>query len=167
MRGFPTATNLFGDAYRLPHFDYEKEGPAPQPMGTFLLFRREALAAVGDPRRPFDEAFPIFFNEVDLLKRLDRAGWPTVYSPSARLLHHGGESTKQVRKAMIWESHRSLLRYLRKHGGTGFGVLALPFVALAVYAGAFVRARGFHPGFSRRRATEEKGPEARGRGVSE
>ena len=147
VRGFPTLLNLFGDAYRLPRFDYEAEGPAPQPMGTFLLFRREALEAVGDPRTPFDETFPIFFNEVDLLKRLDAAGWPTVYTPAARVLHHGGESTKQVRKAMIWESHRSLVRYLRKHRGTGVGALALPFVSLAVYAGALVRAKGVHEGF--------------------
>ena len=147
VRGFPTASNLFGDAYRLPNFDYEAEGPAPQPMGTFLLFRREALEAVGDPRSPFDEGFPIFFNEVDLLKRLRDAGWSTVYTPAAKLLHHGGESTKQVRKAMIWESHRSLVRYLRKHGGTGFGSLALPLVSLAIYAGALVRAKGVHEGF--------------------
>lgn len=153
VRGFPTVLGILGDvlkvgdAYRLTRFDYEKEGPAPQPMGTFLLFRREALAAIGDPARPFDEEFPIFFNEVDLLKRLDEAGWPTVYTPTACVLHHGGESTKQVRKAMIWESHRSLIRYLRKHKGTGLGALALPLVAGVVTLAALIRARGVHEGF--------------------
>ena len=157
VRGFPTPLGIAGDllkvrrgpldAYRLARFDYEKEGPAPQPMGTFLLFRREALVAVGAPSKPFDEAFPIFFNEVDLLKRLDDAGWPTVYTPAVRVLHHGGESTKQVRKAMIWESHRSLVRYLKKHRGTGLGALALPLVAALVSLAAFVRARGTHEGF--------------------
>jgi hypothetical protein len=157
VRGFPTALGILGDvlkirrgpfgAYRLARFDYEKEGPAPQPMGTFLLFRREALAAIGDPRAPFDEGFPIFFNEVDLLERLATAGWPAYYTPAVSLLHHGGESTKQVRKAMIWESHRSLVRYLRKHRGTGLGALALPLVAAAIYGAAFIRARGVHAGF--------------------
>ena len=153
VRGFPTAGAILGDllrmgdAYRLRRFDYEAEGPAPQPMGTFLLFRREALAAVGDPTAPFDEDFPIFFNEVDLLKRLDDAGWPTVYTPDAAILHHGGESTKQVRKAMIWESHRSLVRYLRKHRGTGLATAALPLVAAVVSFAALVRARGTHEGF--------------------
>lgn len=153
VRGFPTALNILGDAlrvgdaYRLRRFDYEREGPAPQPMGTFLLFRCEALAAIGDPKKPFDESFPIFFNEVDLLKRLDEAGWPTVYTPAAQVLHHGGESTKQVRKAMIWESHRSLVRYLCKHAGTGPRRLALPLVSLAVYGAALFRAKGVHEGF--------------------
>ncbi len=157
VRGFPTFLGILGDVfkirkgsfddYRLARFDYEKEGKAPQPMGTFLLFRKEALEAVGDPKKPFDEGFPIFFNEVDLLERLDKAGWPTYYTPTVSLKHHGGESTKQVRKAMIWESHRSLIRYFRKHRGTGLGALALPFVAAAIYLAAFVRARGVHEGF--------------------
>ena len=154
VRGFPTLLGIVGDVfkiragsfddYRLARFDYDAEGPVPQPMGTFLLFRREALE---NPSAPFDEEFPIFFNEVDLLERMAKRGWPAVYTPTASLLHHGGESTKIVRKAMIWESHRSLIRYFRKHRGTGLGALALPFVAAAVTLAAFVRARGVHEGF--------------------
>lgn len=157
VRGFPTFVGILGDvtglgkrlggpldSYRLSRFDYEREGPAPQPMGTFLLFRREALDT---PEAPFDEEFPIFFNEVDLLYRLHKAGWPCWYTPNAWVLHHGGESTKQVRKSMIWESHRSLVRYLRKHHGTGLGVVGLPFLTALIYAGAFIRARGYDAGF--------------------
>jgi len=160
VRGFPTLAGIAGDvsglgeklggrwdSYRLSRFDYGQEQPAPQPMGTFLLFRRAALAAIGDPKHPFDEGFPIFFNEVDLLYRLDRAGWPCLYTPRAQVLHHGGESTKQVRKSMIWESHRSLARYLRKHHGTGLAGVGLPFLTAALYAAAFVRARGYDAGF--------------------
>ncbi|MFQ3677951.1 MAG: hypothetical protein SNJ74_08410, partial [Fimbriimonadaceae bacterium] len=132
-------------SYRLPAFDYSVGQPAPQPMGTFLLFKREALAAIGDPAAPFDLQFPIFFNEVDLLLRLERAGWETWYEPAARVLHHGGASTRQVRKSMIWESHRSLLRFLRKHRLVT--PWAYPVVGLAVWVGALVRARGYHAGF--------------------
>lgn len=160
VRGYPTVTNLFGEvtglakafpksrlaSYSLPGFDYSEPGPAPQPMGTFLLFRRAALEAVGDPSAPFDERFPIFFNDVDLLKRLMAAGWPCWYSAAAHALHHHGASTSQVRKSMIWESHKSLVRYLGKHA-RGLAWLALPFVAIASYAVAFVRAKGYHAGF--------------------
>lgn len=157
VRGWPTTMGIVGDitglgarfggaldAYRLARFDYTLEQIAPQPMGTFLLFRREALP---NPRAPFDEGFPIFFNEVDLLYRMKSAGWDCLYTPAARILHHGGESTRQVKKSMIWESHRSLVRYLRKHGGTGVRRLGLPLVAAAIYVAAFVRARGYHAGF--------------------
>lgn len=160
VRGFPSPVGIFGDltglgrlwpgsvwdSYRLTSFDYESEGQAPQPMGTFLLFRREALAAVGDPARPFDERFPIFFNEVDLLLRLARKGWECWYTPRARVIHHHGAATSQRRKAMIWESHRSLLRYWLKNGGRGTKI-ALPLLAIGVWIGAWVRARGWDAGF--------------------
>lgn len=158
IRGFPTARGIFGmmtglgrklpgtslDSYRLHGFDYGQAQRAPQPMGTFLLLRRQALQ---DPSQPFDERFPIFFNEVDLLYRMHLQGWEGWYTPEAQILHHGGESTKQVRKSMIWESHRSLVRYLWKHYGTGLSAVGLPFVSAIVYLAAFVRARGYDAGF--------------------
>lgn len=157
IRGFPTLLGLAGDllgirggvfdSYRQRSFDYDLEQDAPQPMGTFLLFRREALAEIGLPR-PFDEGFPIFFNEVDLLARMQAGGrWRCRYFPSLHIKHHGGMSTRQVRKNMIWESHRSLVRYLRKHTSKGWRQLGLlPFAAM-IYGAAWVRARGYHAGF--------------------
>ena len=161
VRGFPTALGILGDitglgkrfpgsgldAYRLTAFDYDKPGPAPQPMGTFLLFRRSALEAVGDPLKPFDERFPIFFNEVDLLYRLHQAGLPCAYVPDMHVLHHGGESTRQVRKSMIWESHKSLSRYLWKHHGRGLNAPLTAAISCCVYVAAFLRARGYDGGF--------------------
>ncbi len=160
VRGFPTLLGVLGawakldtvlpysvfGSYSLPGFDYGHAGPAPQPMGTFLLFRRAALAAVGDPSRPFDEQFPIFFNEVDLLYRLHRAGHPCWYTPNAHIRHQHGASTGQVRKSMIWESHRSLVRYLRKHL-KGPQRTLLPVVALIAWVAAFIRAKGVYAGF--------------------
>lgn len=159
VRGFPTLLGVLGDLcglgrlfprsvfgqYRLAGFDYTKAQWAPQPMGTFLMFRREALAAIGDPKAPFDPQFPIFFNEVDLLKRLADHGWKCWYDPSIVIKHHGGMSTRQVKKAMIWESHRSLLRYWDRHLERGRGLL--PIVRLIVLCAAWVRARGYGAGF--------------------
>ena len=160
VRGFPTLKNLFGEitgiakrkpgtgwaSYSLPDFDYEKSQYAPQPMGTFLLFKREALQNIGSALKPFDEQFPIFFNEVDLLKRLDDEGVKCWYCAETEVFHHHGSSTKQVRASMIWESHKSLVRYLKKHL-RGAARIFLPLAALASYFGAFVRAKGYHAGF--------------------
>jgi len=157
VRGFPTILGIAGDilkirsgafgSYRLSDFDYEQEQPAPQPMGTFLLFKREALESVGSAKKPFDESFPIFFNEVDLLYRLREVNWPCLYTPEVRVIHHGGEGTKQVRKNMIWESHRSLVRFLRKHLVRWWNAPLYWMVFGIVYIGAFVRARGYSAGF--------------------
>lgn len=161
VRGFPSIPGIVGDvtglgskfpksslgSYRLPDFDYETEQVAPQPMGTFLLFRREALAAIGDVQKPFDEQFPIFFNEVDLLLRMRNAGWLCLYTPKIKVVHHGGESTKQVRKSMIWESHRSLVRFLKKHSRGNLKRATVVFLSGLIYAAAFFRAKGYDAGF--------------------
>lgn len=126
LRGFPTPlavffeaaglsrlfprSRLFG-AYRMTWFGYDREADVDQPMGTFLLIRREALEAVGT----LDERFPIFFNEVDWCFRARRAGWRIRFSPDIVITHFGGGSTRQVPAAMAWESRRGLLTYYRKH----------------------------------------------------
>jgi GT2 family glycosyltransferase len=159
IRGFPTvlnlATDLLGftrlfpeaDTYFLRRFDYHREQACPQPMATFTLFRRTALAKVGSVDTPFDPRFPIFFNDVDLMYRLHLAGEKCLYFPEATVWHHGGEGTRQVKKSMIWESHRCLMRYLWKHHAGGLAPLALFPLSLVVYLAAFVRAKGYHAGF--------------------
>lgn len=159
IRGFPTLLGIFSDltglgklipsidTYRLRNFDYEKSQPAPQPMGTFLLFRRESLESIGPQiGNAFDENFPIFFNEVDLLYRLQANDLPCWYESGIEILHLGGESTKQVKKNMIWESHLSLIRYFRKHQ-KGLARILLPLVSLFIWIGALIRAKGVHAGF--------------------
>jgi len=73
--------------------------------------RRAAYQAVGG----FDPAFPIYFNDVDWCWRMRQAGWRIWYLPEAVVVHHLGASTRQVKAAMIVESHRGLLRFYAKH----------------------------------------------------
>jgi len=153
VRGFPTAANLlrsflpgplYSDEYWQRGFDYAKRQPCPQPMATFTLFRASVVKRLGG----FDESFPIFFNDVDLCRRVWDMASEIWFCPEIEILHHGGEGTRQVRKAMIWESSRSLIRYLKKHHGKELGtILLLPGLTLMVYALAFVRAKGFSVGF--------------------
>lgn len=155
VRGFPSVSGIFGDvtglgkifpafdSYRLTRFDYEKSQDAPQPMGTFLLFRGSVLKEIPGP---FDSQFPIFFNEVDLLKQMQTNGWKCWYEAGLSIKHFGGESTKQVKKNMIWESHRSLIRYFSKNL-KGLARISLPFLTTAIWLGAMLRAKGFHEGF--------------------
>jgi GT2 family glycosyltransferase len=126
VRGFPTPmtvlwellglsrlfpnSRLFG-AYRMTWFDYAHVAEVDQPMGTFLLMRRTVVEQVG----MLDEAFPIFFNEVDWCLRCKRAGWKIYFTPEVEIIHYGGASTTQVGAAMAWESRRGLLQFYAKH----------------------------------------------------
>ena len=108
-RLFPRS-RFFG-AYRMTWFDYAHVAPVDQPMGTFLLLRRETVESVG----LLDLAFPIFFNEVDWCLRCKRNGWQIYFTPDVEIVHYGGASTTQVGAAMAWESRRGLLQFYSKH----------------------------------------------------
>jgi GT2 family glycosyltransferase len=97
--------------YRMTWWDYAEERAVEQPMASALLLRTEALEQVG----LFDEAFPMFFNDVDLCLRLWEAGWPIWYTPATTFVHHHGAATRQVRREMVAESGRSFLHFYRKH----------------------------------------------------
>jgi GT2 family glycosyltransferase len=108
-RLFPRSRR-FG-AYRMTWFTYDQIAEVDQPMGTFLMLSRRAVDDVG----LMDEQFPIFFNEVDWCYRAKARVWKIVFHPEVVIIHHGGASTRQVRPQMIWESHRSLQKFYRKH----------------------------------------------------
>jgi hypothetical protein len=108
-RLFPRS-EAFG-RYRMTYWDHNNPREVDQPMASALAFRRAALDEVG----LFDEDLPLYFNDVDLCYRLKRAGWKILFEPKAKVLHHVGASTRQVRPAAIVESHRSLIRFYRKH----------------------------------------------------
>ena len=107
-RLFPRSRS-FGK-YRMSWWDYTDMRTVDQPMASALLLLRDALDEIG----LMDESFPIFFNDVDLCRRLWDAGWEVWFTPETSMVHEGGASTRQVRRQMIRESHLSLLRYYRK-----------------------------------------------------
>ncbi len=97
--------------YRMTWWDYDDERQVEQPMASALMLRGEALREVGG----MDEDFPIFFNDVDLCWRLREAGWEIWFTPRATMDHVGGAATSQVRRRMLIESHKSFVRFYRKH----------------------------------------------------
>ncbi len=96
--------------YKMTWWGYDDERTVDQPMASALMLRMAAVRQVG----AFDEEFPIFFNDVDLCKRLEDAGWEIWFTPAATVIHAHGASTSQVRRRMIAESHRSFLRFYGK-----------------------------------------------------
>ncbi len=89
----------------------EKPFPIDHPLGACLLLRREALSEVG----LLDEGYFMYVEEVDLCYRMQQAGWKIYHVPSARVLHHGGQSTKQWATRMFVELHRSRYRFFHKY----------------------------------------------------
>jgi len=109
-RWFPDSREL--RRYFLRDWDQESSRDVDQPPAAVLLLRREVLEQVG----LFDEELWLFYNDVDLAKRLKAAGWRTHYLAEARVVHHVGGSTRQFGDFVaVWQRDR--LRYYRKHHG--------------------------------------------------
>jgi N-acetylglucosaminyl-diphospho-decaprenol L-rhamnosyltransferase len=123
--------NPWTRAYRLEE-GAPAEGPVGWLSGSCVLVRRSAFAAVGG----FDERYFMYFEDTDLGRRLGRAGWQSVYVPSATVTHHGGHSTSRESVRMMTEHHRSAYRYL---SGEYSGWRWLP-VRLVLKAGLAARA---------------------------
>jgi GT2 family glycosyltransferase len=89
--------------------------------GAFSIVRPEVLKKTG----PFDPAFFLYSEEVDLCKRIKAAGYQVWYWPDIVVVHIGGESSRQVKtlemsstgaQLVLWRM-RSMLLYYRKHHG--------------------------------------------------
>ena len=102
---------------------------SPQPMTSSLLIRREVLERLGG----FDERFPIFFNDVDLLYRASLEGVKIRYLPSSRMKHIHGGSTKRADPALMKrESCRSLAAFYQKHFTKRYGKTGVALFSAAV-----------------------------------
>ncbi len=89
--------------------------------GAFAIIRRSALERVG----MFDPIFFLYYEEVDLCRRIKEAGMQVWYWPDVVVLHLGGQSSKkltslefseQSAQVVLWRM-RSTLLYYRKHHG--------------------------------------------------
>jgi GT2 family glycosyltransferase len=99
--------------YRMHTWSIDRAREVDVAQGACLILRRTALDRVG----LLDERFFIYSEEVDLCQRLRRAGWRVYWVPRARVLHHGGQSTRQVAEAMFLRLYQGKVLYFRKHGG--------------------------------------------------
>ena len=97
---------------RYPRRCYEQGEPFPIgfALGAALMVRREAIEAVG----LLDEGYFMYGEEVDWCWRMQRAGWPLFCVPAARVVHHGGASTRQFRQQSTLNLWRSRYRLYGK-----------------------------------------------------
>jgi len=92
-----------------------------------MLMPREAYDAVGG----FDEAFPLYAEELDIATRLRDAGRSVLFTPEVEILHAIGVSTGRSRRMALMHS-RSIYRYYAKHRAAGWRRVSLPFARAAL-----------------------------------
>ena len=96
--------------------------------GACLLARRETIEEVG----LLDEGFFMYSEELDWCRRIKAQRWQLIYLPTARVIHHGAQSSEQVKSFQHIQFQRSKIRYFRKHHGPWQAAVLRLFI-LATY----------------------------------
>ena len=91
------------------------EGEVDWVSGACFALSRPAFDAVGG----LDESLFMYGEEMDWCWRARRAGFPTVWSNVAVVLHHGGASGVGLRGPAFAMNLQSRLAFLQRHRGAG------------------------------------------------
>lgn len=106
---FPTS-KIFA-RWKMKYFEHQSEQFVEQPMAAALMLKRKVLEGVGY----LDENFFMFFNDVDLCKKIIDAGYKILFYPEAKIYHKIGTSIFKNRVEMIRVWNEDCLKYFRKH----------------------------------------------------
>ncbi len=124
--------------YKMLDWQHDDERQVDQPEGACLMIKRQLLDQIGT----LDEGYWMLFEEVDWCFRAKKAGWEIWFTPAAQVVHHYGQSIKQVKVRMILSSHRGLYRFWFKHyrgnrwwlDGIAYGgLMALAYLRIGMY----------------------------------
>ena len=142
LNDFLTLSGLadkYSDSPFFGRFDrkWRANDPTPDDVdwvpGAFSLIRKSVLDRVGS----FDEDFFLYYEEVDLCRRIKYAGYAVHYLPDVVVIHLGGESSKTVEtltmsksgsQLALWRMRSAFLYYRRHHGAQAW--LAKEFESL-------------------------------------
>ena len=92
--------------------DPEKDALVDWIPGAFVFIPTRVFARLGG----FDERFFMYYEEVDLCRRMQQAGLQIHYWPALRAMHIGGESAKTVAGARVSKSGSQLESWRMRSG---------------------------------------------------
>lgn len=99
------------DRYEMRDVGYDEICEVPFMTGAFMLCRTEVLRAVGG----FDPRYFLYFEDADLSRRIQAAGYKTVYYPHVRITHLW-QRASQKRLLMALVFMVSGIKYFHKWG---------------------------------------------------
>ncbi|MBN1356100.1 glycosyltransferase family 2 protein [bacterium] len=111
-----------------------KQYAKPEPVqtvdyttGACVLLRKDVLEELGG----FDEQFFLYYEEIDLGFRMQKAGYRWVYLDGIQAIHEVAASSRRAPLRPYFERYRSMVLYFRKHHPGWRTVLVLYLTALS------------------------------------
>ena len=136
------ALNLLPRGRRIRISPVAQAGEETRPVrlvnGAIMLARREALAQIGY----LDERFKLYWEEVDLCKRLGDAGWKIVLVPQVTAAHRGKGSPTPGRVRNEVYAYGEQLYFRKHHGPAAASAVALARRLQRLRGEARVKAEG-------------------------
>lgn len=90
---------------------------APQEAETLSGFALFLPGPLARELGPFDEAFPFYYEDADLCRRIRKKGLRLLFEPRSRMVHYFDRSARSVREEALKKYQQSRRRYFRKHYG--------------------------------------------------
>jgi GT2 family glycosyltransferase len=110
QRLMPNSDELMRE-YLMLDDDFSVPRPVEQPAASCLLLRRSSL----DADAVLDERFPIFFNDVQLARKLAREGWELWVTPEAVVVHEAHSSSRMLGSGGVKQQYlASVIRMLEE-----------------------------------------------------
>jgi len=144
-------SNRFSAGYLLSDWDHHAVRDVDWLSGAAMLLNLRAFTQVGR----FDERYFFTFEDVDLCRRMQMAGYRVVYFPRAEVTHRIGASARTAAARVVLARHAGMWRYYRDYMRQNAAVDALAGTAIALRciaqlvqarAAQAIRRRGRGPG---------------------
>ncbi|MBZ9570421.1 glycosyltransferase family 2 protein [Methanobrevibacter sp. TMH8] len=140
-RSFPNPKNsfyrLFGlskisknsnsDNYNLDNLDPDEVYEVDSLVGAFMLVRNETIIEIG----LLDEDYFMYGEDIDWCYRIKKAGWKVIYYGKVDIIHYKGSSSKKQKSKLIYEFHRAMYLFYKKHYTDKYSL----FTKIIVYIG--------------------------------
>lgn len=121
--------NKFFGRERMTWWDYNDVREVQTICGCFALVRAEAIKQVG----LMDEAYYVYGDDIDWCYRFEKSGWQNLFTPEAEIIHHKGQTTKQMPKEFRLQLHGSELVFFRLHRSKLVFQLARAVMAFSLF----------------------------------
>ena len=92
-------------------WDFDEVREVETVCGCFSLVRREAIDQVG----LMDEKYFVYADDPDWCYRFKKNNWKILFTPGPRIVHYGGQTTKQMHRKFLLQLRGSILIFMKLH----------------------------------------------------
>jgi GT2 family glycosyltransferase len=103
--------NIILSRWKMNYFSHDEEMFVEQPMAAALMIKRKVLREIDN----FDERYKMFFNDVDICRKIIDKGYVIGFYPDAKVIHEKGVSVYKDRERMIRIWNDDCLSYFKKY----------------------------------------------------